>query len=374
MHLPHTLVLLGLAACAASPFSGGDHVAEADTTARATLDPAYFDAHLPADSVFPRANPDSSKVNLEALRTLLDDAAAQDSDAVVITQDDVIIAEKYFGKGPQVGPVMSATKSVVSLAVGALIDEKKIASLDVPVSTYFPEWGVGEKAGVTLRHLLTMTSGLVDDPNFFNAQDLLAFARAQPLASPPGSTYSYSNEGVMLFAGIVADAAGMPIDQYVKTHFFTPLGITDWFWAPDGAGNVQTPGGLNLSPLDLARLGALVRRGGVWGPSRLISTHWLTTSTENETPLELCYGYLWWVVRSGCDGSHFGTGVPGSPVDGYFADGWGGQYMAVLPAARIVAIRTKNPFHGSQPETQADEEATEDLAFTREAVALVPTP
>jgi CubicO group peptidase (beta-lactamase class C family) len=284
---------------------------------------------------------------------------------VVITQDDVIIAEKYFGKRPQVATVMSVTKSVTSLAVGALIEDGKIASLDVPVSTYYPEWAEGTKATATLRHLLTMTSGLVDDPTFFDQSDLLAFARAQPLAGVPGAFYAYSNESAMLFSGIVKQAAGMPIDQFVRERYFTPLGITDFTWEPDGAGNVQTPGGLLLGPHDLLRIGTLAKNGGVWRGKRLINAGWIGMSTENETPLEPCYGYLWWIVRDGCtaDGP---AAVPGSVAKGFFADGWGGNYIAVIPAAHVVAVRTKVV----TPPTQEEEQKTVYDAFTSNAAAL----
>ena len=330
------------------------------------LDPAYFDPGLNADSVFPHANPDFTIIDKAALDALIADATQQQSDALVIAENDVIITEKYFGKGARAASVQSVTKSVTSLAIGALIEDGKIASVDVPVSAFYPEWGSGTKSGVTLRHLLTMTSGLVDDDAFFDHPDLLAFARAQPLQAAPGAAYSYSNESVMLFAGIAEQAAGMPIDRYVQERYFGPLGITDWTWAPDGAGNIQTQGGLYLSPRDLLRIGTLGLHGGQWQGASLIDAAWLGFSTKNETPLELCYGYLWWVVRDGCNGVDFGTGVAGSVVHGYFADGWGGNYVAVIPAMHLVAVRTSIPV----PETVAQAELTDDPRFTADVTAL----
>ena len=182
----------------------------------------------------------------------------------------------------------------------------------------------------------------------------------------PGALYSYSNESAMLFAGIIEQAAGMPVDKLVQQRYFAPLGITDWTWAPDGAGNIQTPGGLYLSPRDLLRIGALALHGGEWQGTSLIDSSWLGFSTKNETPLELCYGYLWWIVRAGCNGVNFGTGVPGSVVHGYFADGWGGNSIAVIPAMHLVAVRTKIPF----PETTTEEQMTVYAQFTADVTAL----
>src|SRR5262249_21741500 len=146
-------------------------------------------------------------------------------------------------------------KSVVSLAVGALIDDGTIPSVDVPISTFFPEWNTPPKSEVTLRELLTMTGGLVDTEAFWDQQDYLAYARSQPLSFAPGTVYEYSNENVMLFAGIVQKAAGKPIDQLVRERYFAPLGITDSFWATDPSGTPESPGGLYLTSRDLLRIG-----------------------------------------------------------------------------------------------------------------------
>jgi CubicO group peptidase (beta-lactamase class C family) len=338
----------------------------ADTAA--ALDPAYFDPGLPADTPFPRANPDPSKVDIAALRGLLAQAAEQKSDAVVIAQDDVIITEKYFGNGPKLATVMSITKSVVSLAVGALVDDGKIAGVDVPLSTWFPEWNTPPKSQVTLREALTMTSGYQDADDFWNHSDLLGYTRAAPLTFAPGSTYSYSNENAMLFAGIIAQAAGTPADKFVAQRFFAPMGIQDAVWDPDGAGNPQTPGGLYMTPRDLLRIGTLARHGGEFFGKRLVSSSWMTTSTANQTPLEPCYGYLWWIVREGCDGEHFGTSSLSNPVEGFFADGWGGNYVAVIPSSHIVAVRTKDAT--ANPDAA---ESTLYMAFTQNVVKLAPT-
>ncbi len=334
----------------------------------AGLDGNYFDTSLPPESLFQRANPDASEIDLTALNKLIADAEQQQSDSLIVAIGDTIITELYFGKGSQVSEAESITKSVTSLAVGLLLDQGKIGSIDEKVSTWFPEWGQGEKAQVTVRELLNMTSGLEDDPNFFNQSDLLAFARAQALTTTPGSAWAYSNEGVMLFAGIIKQAAGMGADTLLGQHLFVPMGITDWRWDPDGAGNVQTPGGLWLRPLDLLRLGRLARENGSWNGQQLVSSAWITQSTSNQTALEPCYGDLWWIVRPGCGDTSNPTATINSPVSGYFADGWGGNYIAVLPASHVIAVRTKTP---AADATFDQEWATSFPTFTDDVNALV---
>jgi CubicO group peptidase (beta-lactamase class C family) len=365
------LVALVVAGCAnAAPDSGEGQAAQqgAADTAAASLSPAYFDTDLPAESFFRRANPDPSKIDIAKLDALLAQAAALDSDSILIAQDDVIIVEKYFGKGNTKASVQSVTKSVDSLAVGALIDEGRIPSVDVAVSRFYPEWANDpQKATATLRELLTMTGGVVDNDAFWTQSDYLAYARSQPLGYAPGTQYQYSNESAMLFSGIVEQAAGMPIDKFVTQHFFTPLGITDAFWDKDSAGHPETPGGLFFTTLDMLRIGVLGEHQGVWNGQRLLSESWMTESTKNQTPLEACYGYLWWMVRPGCNGVDFGVASTSSPVQGFFADGWGGNFIAVIPSSHIVAVRRKLPADTASPEEVA---RTWYEGFTQDAAGL----
>ena len=119
---------------------------------------------------FPTALPAAVGIDPAALERLKIRAGRANSDAVLIVKDGKIIADWTFGKSA--GPIeaMSATKSVVNLAVGRLIDQKKIRSIDQPVFDFYPEWRQGRKRLITIRHLLNHTSGLQNDP--FDRGDL----------------------------------------------------------------------------------------------------------------------------------------------------------------------------------------------------------
>jgi CubicO group peptidase (beta-lactamase class C family) len=335
--------------------------------APAALDPRFFDPGVLGDDVFSLANPDPATIDVDALLRILAEAETQKSDGVVIARGDVIVAEKYFGHDGARATVQSITKSVVSLAIGALLDDGKIPSLDVPVSKYFAEWATGEKAKVTLRHLMAHTSGLQDDADgLFGAPDALVYARARPLATAPGASFAYSNVGTMLLGDIVKQAAGKAADAFVAERFFVPAGIIDWKWGKDPAGNVMTPGGLFLTPRDLLRLGRLVHDGGKWNGAALVSTSWISTSTSAPSGDYACYALLWWLIRDGCDSATGLTGTPGK-VQGFLADGWGGNYIAVTASSPIVAVRTKTP----PPNVTFEEERkTAFEAFPHEVATL----
>jgi CubicO group peptidase (beta-lactamase class C family) len=318
------------------------------------LDPRFFDSVPTSDPMFRYANPDPKHMDVDVLLDLLSEAESQGTDALLIAVGTTIVTEKYYVGSNTTHTIQSITKSVSSLLIGRLLETGKIPSVDAPISTWYPEWKQGAKAKVTLAQLLTHTSGLTDNEGeLFRPEypDKLAYARGKPLSNPPGTVFSYSNVGTMLLSGIIQQAASMKADTYLAQMFFDPMGITTWTWTHDSKGNVMTPGGLFLQPRDLLRLGLLGAQQGKWEGSTLIGNTWLQASSSPQSKFSPCYGYLWWLVREGCGTEN--REVVGTPaIDGYYADGWGGNYVVVIPSLQLVAVRTKEPM----PNATADEE------------------
>ena len=145
---------------------------------------------------------------------------------------------------------MSVTKFVTALGAAFLLEEGRIAALDAPLSIWFPEWNDGLKAKVTLRHLLTHTSGIEHRPSaqtLNRERDKVTFVRKSRVVVEPGTQLSYSNEGVALLSGVLGQAAGEPVDAYLNKRLFRPLRIRDWAWDRDGAGNTITYAQLALT-------------------------------------------------------------------------------------------------------------------------------
>src|SRR6185295_2307454 len=164
--------------------------------------------------------------------------------------DGKVVAEWYVGT-PQ-GPIeaMSATKSVVGLVIGRLVDTGKLASLDQPVCELYPEWRQGNKQKITIRHLLDHTSGLQNEPNtgieIYPSPDFIKLALAAELSEEPGTVFRYNNKAVNLLAAIVKIASGKTLDQYARDELFAPMGITDVHWDTDPAGTPQVMAGLQI--------------------------------------------------------------------------------------------------------------------------------
>lgn len=362
-------------------------------------------------------------VDQAVLDELVKGAEGSDSDALVVVKDGYLIGEWYFDK--EQGPIeaMSATKSLVSLAIGLLIDDGKIESLDTPVSTFFPEWVEGPKSKITVRHLLAHSSGLGGKPtteDIYASDDFVRFGLKAEVENAPLGRIFYNNRAFNILAGVVEKASGQRMDEYLKDRLFEPLGITDTSWTLDNAGNPHAMSGLQIRPLDLAKIGQLMLDRGVWRGKRVVSEEWIAQSTAPAAEKYPRLGLGWWIVvdmKTTLDDEVFGKwreagvdeafiekvmpmkdrvftrdeffdelmeifggkegletwydntwrrGLPdGKPVEisfpGYYAEGYLGQYMVVLPEKRLVVVRMRRAPSEPEPKEDAKKNGFQEL-------------
>jgi len=233
---------------------------------------------------------------------LVTTARATRSDALVVLEDGRTVVEEYFGGPRQPIELMSCTKSIVSLLVGILIDDRKIASVDAPVATWFPEWETdtdARKRTITVGHLLSHTSGLECKPTteeIYASADFVQLALAAPLVADPGTTFVYNNKATNLLARVIERAAGMKMDDFARERLFAPIGIGEFGWTRDRAGNPHGMAGLQLHATDFAAIGQLLLDGGVFADEPIISSAWLAASMRPWRPeLAPNCGLLWWL-------------------------------------------------------------------------------
>jgi len=239
-------------------------------------------------------------IQAAALDQLVVAAEKSHTDALVIWQDGKPVGEWYFGKPVEPLEAMSATKSVVSLAIGKLITDVKIKSLDQPVWEFYPEWKQGRKKNITLRHLLNHTSGLQNFPRtdveIYASPDYVQLALTADMDSDPGASFRYNNKAVNLLAGIVQKASSQRLDLYLRDELFAPLGITNFTWKLDAAGNPQVMSGLQILPADFAKLGQLALNRGRWEGRQLIADSWFDVSMRPAQEHNPYSGLLWWLM------------------------------------------------------------------------------
>jgi CubicO group peptidase (beta-lactamase class C family) len=241
------------------------------------------------------ASLESAGFRAEALEALLQRAKETHSSALVLVKDGALVGEWYFGGATQRTDTMSATKPIAGLAIGFLVADGTIPSVDTPLSTYFPQWREGLKAKVTLRHVLQHTSGLEAKrrvTDFIWRDDFVEAALSSPIITEPGTTEFYNNKAVNLLSGVVKATTGKPLDALLDERLFTPLGVDAWNWIHDPRGNPHAMSGLQLHPLDLAKVGVMLADGGVWQGRRILPAEWIAAATSPGVGAASTWGYL----------------------------------------------------------------------------------
>jgi CubicO group peptidase (beta-lactamase class C family) len=259
--------------------------------------------------------------------------------SLVVVRNGYLVWESYYGgyRRNSRHAVMSVTKSVTSLLVGVARDRGLVA-FESQVAAYFPEYfpaGVdGRKLGLQVRHLLALRSGIqwTEYPPFSReAQTALNSVDAVlnlPMIASPDERWWYSSGDYHLLAGILTRATGMPPLTFADQTLFAPMGITNRRWQTDANGTHKGGIGLALTPRDMAKIGLLTLGLGYWDGQYLVSGSWIELSTQNApNNAAYRYGYGWWTAQ-----------LAGQRV--YYAAGYGGQLIVVVPALGLIAVMT----------------------------------
>lgn len=304
-----------------------------------SLFPALF---LLADAcaVLPPTLIDPASLGLKPapVAALVQSARAAETDGFAVLKDGKLIAAFNEHK-PYL--IYSVTKPITGLAAGRLFTEGKWTNLDAPLSTLLPAFATDPKGVVTLRQLMSHTSGIADvrDANgrvlkeWNQAKNWVDRALAQPQKEPPGTVYRYNNLGPALVAAAVEHATKERLDRYLRRTVFNPLCIaknTDWFLSPASQAAGYT--GLSISAFDLAKLGQLILNQGRWGTETILSPEWITQSalTPSQKVNEKV-GLLWFLNKE-----------PQFPLPVVvFHDGDGGQRLLIFPNHGIVVARLR---------------------------------
>jgi CubicO group peptidase (beta-lactamase class C family) len=269
------------------------------TTLRAELQSSVSAPLL--DDRWPKAEAAAVGMNPSALRDHQQLCEQSGADACLIARRGKLVQEWYSPRYRVPIMAMSSTKSITSVLVGMLVDDGKIKSIDEPVCKWIDQWCEGNKGKVTLRHLLTMTSGLprMWEEGAGSRLDKNAFVISLPLDTEPGTKWAYSNEGVQLLSPILEKVAGEPLEEYAKRRLFDPLGMRETRLHVDSAGQPWTYADMETSARDFARIGQLMMQRGMWEGRRIISEKWIAESTSPSQKLRPDYGYLWWLYDGG---------------------------------------------------------------------------
>lgn len=267
--------------------------------------------------------------------------------AFIVLHEDRVVLERY-GRGYDQHSLLnsfSIAKSVMSALVGIALSEGRIASLDTVVADVCPEFAGTSYGGVSMRELLTMTSGVADAPSLlpgraelYYGDDLRAMtlrAQAPSAASSNSHPWRYSETDVQVLGFVLERAVGMPVADYLAAKLWQPLGMeSQALWALDReGGSEKTFCCLSARARDFARFGKLMRDGGRANGQQLVPAAWIERTVLPGIPMRDGYvhRHLWW--------------SPSEDRGDFFAYGHNGQYLYVNPAARLVIVKFSETKH-----------------------------
>lgn len=283
--------------------------------------------------------------------------------SALVWQDGQILAENYYNGFTQESRnvLCSVAKSILSLAAGIALDAGLLPGLDIPIANYLPQFLGGRDPMhplITVRHLLTMTSGIYWNGGIHyhcpmmeqmrRSRNWLSHIADCTVTDIPGTRYNYKEFDVILLAAVLEAACGDLYD-FIDRKLYAPLGIRSgrWYKSPcgvyysvgDGEDASEEPS--NLTAREMLAIGQLCLAGGSFGGQRIVSEAYLAEAVCRPVPAAdsggkaitapVCeaaptYGYLFWLGP-----------------DWYACRGYGGQRIHVFPDENKIVILQATP-------------------------------
>jgi CubicO group peptidase (beta-lactamase class C family) len=254
--------------------------------------------------------------------------AANNTAGLIVVHDGRVRLERYARDYSRAGRYtsFSVAKSLTSTLVGAAVRDGFIKSVDDPVTRYIPELSGSAYDGVSVRHVLTMTSGVKWNEDYTDPKSDVARMYAKPMPqgvdptvaylrtlsreAQPGTKWVYKTGETNLIGVLVTKATGRSLTDYAQEKIWRPYGMErDLFWMVDQSG--QNIGGccLSASLRDYARIGQFVLGGG----KSVVPDGWFADATRAWSPVGdgRGYGYQWW---TNADGSFQAQGIFGQLI------------------------------------------------------------
>lgn len=306
-----------------------------------------------------RTGEDTARVSLEEL------LISTETTAFLVIQDDTVLYENYFNgfSRDSICTSFSIAKSITSALIGIAIDEGLIASVDDPVSMYLEELNQPDLPEITIRQLLSMSSGLKhvfsyapfsDATKSYYSPDIRKNALRIKSIDDPGQYFLYNNCHTQLLGMILERTSGLSVADYTAEKLWQPI-ESEWdaLWNMDSekSGFELMAMGFNARALDYAKLGRLYLNEGNWNGNQVISRDWIIESTRSDSninnsedfyfhytdaddpvgeffrDLSGYYSYSWWGYRNG------------ENLHEFFAYGILNQYIYLCPEKNLMILR-----------------------------------
>ncbi len=284
--------------------------------------------------------------------SLEDFLALSNTSALLVIKGDKVIYEHY-AHGDSVDSLhmsFSVAKSFVATLVGIAVEEGLIKSIDEPIRTYLPQLTSKTWDGVTIRHVLQMSSGVRFDENYtdpksdinkmgvlMQTMSYLDYINTLEREHAPGTFNHYASINTQLLGILLVEVTGKTLTEYMQEKLWQPVGMEhEGYWTLDGQGYELAMGGMAASARDYARLGLLYLHGGRRGDAQIVPAGWVKAAVTPDAPHLMPgdnpassnpsgYGFQWWTPRD--------------PDGDFLARGIWGQNIYVHPANEVVIVK-----------------------------------
>ncbi len=291
------------------------------------------------------------------LISLINDTPPNDFRGLVVIKDGKLVLEEYFHTywRATIHDIRSAGKSVTALLMGIAIDKNLVNSIDQDVLSFFPSekypYAHKSLSAITLRDLLTMSSGLDADTDDFStsghvgrwvgSKNWKEYVLKIPVVNEPGRAWVYADINALLTGAIIEEVSGMSLAAFAEKHLFQPLGIEQYYWFSDATGTTAGMGNLYLSTLDFAKIGYVVANEGKWQDKQIVSSSWVKQlaspvfDLKENNPFADSYGLMWYRSKRKFGAKEF---------DYIFASGNGGNVLVAIPDYKMVVALTSSAY------------------------------
>jgi len=307
------------------------------------LPETFLIIRLNSDEYWTNIAPEIVQMDSNLLDDMINDVESHDYSvySIIIIRNGFIVSEWYDDshRKNSLFRVYSVSKSITSALIGIAIDKGFIDGVNELVLDFFPEKNIfnldPRKESMTIEHLLTMTTGL-DWPEYYPqsdprkithewraSEDYAQFVLDRPMIFAPGLVFNYNTGASYLLTAILERATNMSTLDFANKYLFGPLSIKGAFWILSPQGVAQGGNGLMIKSRDMAKIGYLFLKNGIWEGKRIISSGWIKASTTSKINMQ--YGYQWWL----------------SPKDDlYQASGYGTQQINVFHKKELIIVFT----------------------------------
>ena len=264
----------------------------------------------------------------------------------MVVKNDSLLHEEYWESYSEHSLVnsFSMAKSINAILIGCALKEGLIKSLDQDVSDFLPEFKTGEKSKITIKHLLTMSSGIDFKEDYISpfawpaeayyGDDVNGLTLKAKVKTPPGKTWYYKGGDAQLLGMILKKVTGKNIADYASEKLWKPIGAEDKaFWSLDKDNGIEKVSCcFYTNARDFARIAKLYMNYGNWNGKQIVDSDYVKASVTAANLIDRAgiqndkYGYQWWLMK-----------YREHPI--FYMRGIRGQYVFAIPDLKMIVVR-----------------------------------